>query len=65
MWRKTIDATPIASIGSDRICGMQVKLPQSGGINLTIFGVYLPCSGAGMEHYSEHFTELERVISEQ
>ena len=65
MWIKTIHATPITSITSDRICGIHLKLPQSGGINLTIFGVYLPCSETGMEHYSEYLIELERVISEQ
>ena len=65
MWRKTIHATPITSITSDRICGIHLKLPQSGGINLFVFGVYLPCSYTGMEHYSEYLIELERTISEQ
>ena len=65
MWKKTIDATPITSINSDRICGIHVKLPQSGGTNLSVISVYLPCSDTGMEHYSEHLIELERVISEQ
>ena len=65
IWRKTIHATPITSITSDRICGIHLKLPQSGGINLTVFGVYLPCSDTGMEHYSEYLIELEQVISEQ
>ena len=65
MWKKTINATPITSIASDRICGIHLKLPQCGGINLTVFGVYLPCLETGMEHYSEHLIELEQVISEQ
>ena len=29
-----------------------------------IIGVYLPCSDMGMERYTEHLIELERVVSE-
>ena len=39
MWRKSLNATPISSISSDRICGLHIKLSQSG---LNVFGVYLP-----------------------
>ena len=30
---------------------------------ITALGVYLPCSDMGMECYSEHFVELENLIS--
>ena len=41
-----------------------MKSPQSGESDLTVIGVYLPYSDSGMECYSEHLIELERVISE-
>ena len=63
--REKIDVTPISSIASDRICGIRVKLPQVGASNITVIDVYLPCSDSGIEYYSDHLIELERVISAQ
>ena len=64
IWRKTIDAMPISSISSDRICRLRVKSPLPGAADITIIGVYLPCADSGLKFYSEHLIELERVISE-
>ena len=64
MWRKDMNVTPISLISSDRICGLCVKSPQPGAVDITIIGVYLPCSDMGMECYSEYLIELERIISE-
>jgi len=62
IWKKEINATPIPLISSDRICGICIKSPSSGTDDITIITVYLPCSDMGMECYSEHLIELERVV---
>jgi hypothetical protein len=59
MWRKEINATPISSISSDRICGLRVKSPHPGAADITIIGVYLPCSDTGVECYTEHLRESD------
>ena len=64
IWKKEIDATPISLISSDRICGIRIKSPCPSADDITIIAVYLPCSDMGMECYSEHLIELERVVSE-
>ena len=58
MWRKEINTTAISSISSDRICGLRVKSPHPSAADITIIGVYLPCSDMGMERYTEHLIEL-------
>ena len=57
LWKKTLDATPIPSIASDRICGLCIKSPDNEF-------VYLPCADLGTETYCEHIIELERIISD-
>ena len=64
VWKKNINATPIPSIISDRICGIHVKSPTSDTVDITVIAVYLPCANLGMEIYGEHLIELECVISE-
>ena len=64
MWKKDLDAVPISSISSDRICGLRIKLQRHATSEITVLGVYLPCSDMGMECYSEHLVELENLISE-
>lgn len=64
LWRKTLDATPISCISSDRISGIRLKLTSPEPAELTILGVYLPCAGQGLETYCEHLIELERLVSE-
>ena len=60
----SLNATPISSISSDRICGLHIKLSQSEVTGLNVFGVYLPCADMGIECYCEHLVELESLISE-
>ena len=64
IWKKEIDVTPISSISSDRICGIRIKSSCPNVDDITIIAVYLPCSDMGMECYSVHLIELERVVSE-
>ena len=64
MWKKDLDAVPIPSISSDIICGLRIKLQRHATSEITVLGVYLPCSDMGMECYSEHLVELENLISE-
>ena len=59
IWKKEIDATPISSISSDRICGIRIKSSCPNVDDITVIAVYLPCSDMGMECYSEHLIELE------
>ena len=63
IWKKDLDAVPISSISSDRICVLRIKLHHTTS-EITVLGVYLPCSDMGMECYSEHLVELENLISE-
>ena len=60
---ESLDAMPISSISSDRICGLRLKLPPPATGDITILGVYLPCADMGIECYGEHLVELERLIS--
>ena len=64
MWRKTLDATPIPSISSDRICGLSIRSSNQETV-FSVIGVYLPCADLGIEYYCEHLMELERLISDQ
>ena len=64
MWRKTLDATPIPSISSDRICGLSIRSSDQETV-FSVIGVYLPCADLGIEYYCEHLMELERLISDQ
>ena len=64
MWRKSLNATPIPSISSDRICGIRISLSRPDKAGLSVFGVYLPCADVGIESYCEHLVELENLISD-
>ena len=64
MWKKSLDARPITSIASDRICGLRIKLPSPAESEITVLAVYLPCADMDIECYGEQLVELERLISE-
>ena len=65
MWRKTLNATPVSSISSDRICGLSLKLSLPEPTEVSILGVYLPCMDMGIECYCNHLVELEHLISQR
>ena len=64
LWHKSIAATPISGINSDRICGIRIMMDDGDSSLLTVIEVYLPCLDLGVDCYREHLTELERVVSE-
>ena len=54
-----------ALFSGDRICGLRIKPSSSDVSEITILGVYFPCSDLSTECYSEHLVELERLISDR
>ena len=64
LWHKSVTATPISGITSDRICGIRCMVDDGENSLMSVIGVYLPCLDQGVDCYREHMKELERVISE-
>ena len=64
LWHKSIGATPIGGISSDRICGIRFSVDDGDASVMSVIGVYLPCLDQGMDCYREHLIELDRVVSE-
>ncbi len=64
LWPKSISATPIGGITSDRICGIRFSVDYRDASVMTVIGVYLPCLDQGMQCYREHLIELDRVVME-
>jgi len=64
VWSKSLDAPPISSTESDRICGIRFRENEGSDSFLTVIGVYLLCLNLGIECYQEQLVELERVILE-
>ena len=61
LWKKSVGATPISGISSDRVGGIRIAMGEK---VLSVIGVYLPCMDQGMECFGGHLIELERVVSE-
>ena len=61
LWNKSVGATPVSGISSDRVGGIRIALGEK---MLSVIGVYLPCIDQGMDCFGEHLVELERVVSE-
>lgn len=64
LWHKSIEATPISGISSDRICGIRMTMDDGDSSLMSVIGVYLPCLDLGVDCYREHLVELESVVSE-
>ena len=64
LWHKSIGATPIGGISSDRICGIRFSVDDGYASVMSVIGVYLPCLDQGMDCYREHLIELDHVVSE-
>ena len=64
LWRKTVGASPIAQLDSDRVGGIRVALGKGVGSVLSVIGVYLPCNDQGLDVYKEHLVELEQIVSD-
>ena len=64
LWHKSVAATPISGITSDRICGIRRTVDDGGNSLMSVIGVYLPCLDLGVDCYREHMKELERVVCE-
>ena len=64
LWHKSIAASPIPGIGSDRICGIRFSMDDGDNSAASVIGVYLPCLNQGVDCYRAHLVELERVISD-
>ena len=64
LWHKSVAATPITDINSDRICGFRCTMDDGDDSLMSVIGVYLPCLDLGIDCYREHLKELERVVSE-
>ena len=64
MWHEGIGASPVERISSDQICAIRCSLDKSATTVLTVIGVYLPCLDQGIDCYSSHLLELEKIICE-
>ena len=64
LWHKSIGATPVDGILSDRVCAVQFSIDDGPRSMVSVIGVYLPCLDQGLECYRQHLHKLERVISE-
>ena len=64
LWHKSISASPITDITSDRICGIRFSIDDGVSSVMSVVGVYLPCLDQGVDCYRDHLVELERVISD-
>lgn len=64
LWHCSLNAVPIAGINSDRICGIRFSSGRGDRDVVSILSVYMPCLDLGLDCYSQHLIELERVISE-
>ena len=42
LWHKSIAATPICGISSNRNCGIRFKINDDNGSLMSVIGVYLP-----------------------
>ena len=54
MWHRSIVATPISSINSDRVIGIRFSMDDGDRSVMYVIGVYLPCLDQGVDCYSEH-----------
>ena len=54
LWHKSIGATPVGGISSDRICGIRFSVDDGARLVMSIIGVYLPCLDQGLDCYKEH-----------
>ena len=61
-WKRCLNATLLSNLNSDRICGVQLPLPQS--CTLTILGVYMPSSYQPQVVYSSYVDIMDQTISQ-
>lgn len=54
LWHRSIDATAIRGINSDRVCGIRVSVDNGNASVMLVIGVYLPCLDQGVDCYREH-----------
>ena len=63
MFRKSLHVSPISSVSSDCICGIQIYLTSPDPQCITVLGVYLSCADQGMDAYCSALVELEQLIT--
>ena len=63
LWKDGLQAAPIHSICSDRICAIKLEGSSSSDPCLILVPVYLPSTDYPLEVYEEYMTELERTIN--
>ena len=57
LWHKSIGATPVSGISSDRISAVRFSVDDGDSSLVSIIGVYMPCSDQGLECYRDHLRE--------
>ena len=64
MWRKSLHATPLTNLGSDRICAIRLSLTSSlQRTSMHIICAYLPSSDHTFEEYCKYVGDLVSIIS--
>ena len=61
IWNKSIQASPITNLKSDRFCAVRISLPD--GSTMSIISVYLPSTDYPLEQFEECLNELVSVSS--
>ena len=49
LWHKSVAATPISGINSDRVCGIRCMMYDGENSLMSVIGVYLPCLELGVD----------------
>lgn len=64
LWRKSISSyvKPLKAVGNDRICAIQLKLPQKE--SLCVISVYLPQTASRIADYQQNLDFLESIVTE-
>ena len=63
LWKKTIPATLVSNLESNRICGIQLPLEGTHSA-LTILGAYMPSSDQPQEVYNAHLATINQAITQ-
>ena len=61
LWKKGLKVSPISTLSSDRICGINLSLDNN--IVLSILGIYMPSSDQSIENYTEYLNDVDLFFS--
>ena len=64
LWNKSIDISPLTVYTNNRICGVEIQLPENDNINkIIIYNIYCPSSDYTFDTYEQCINDLEEEIN--